>query len=67
MEKVRALGISGKIANWLEEWLRNRKQSGSNQDFFLTGKRCLVEFRMAPFLDQFYFLYMYQWFREQFL
>ena len=26
MSKVRAHGIVGNIANWIEEWLRNRKQ-----------------------------------------
>jgi len=26
MEKVRALGMTGKLAGWLEEWLRDRQQ-----------------------------------------
>ena len=61
MEKVRVLGISGKIANWLEEWRRNRKQRVVvTWIFFLIGERCLVEFRRAPFWDQFYFLYIYK-------
>jgi hypothetical protein len=35
--KVRALGIEGKVADWIENWLKDRKQRVVINERFQTG------------------------------